>query len=80
MILKLSLNYKDDTGDAGKKGLKERIKETKQIAKEKARAEELDAQAQKVIDDAEIEAAKIKKDARDAADKLLQMEIKKQMI
>jgi len=63
---KITLNYKDDAGDA-QQGLKEELKKK---ADAEARAE-VEARAQKVIDDAEAEAAKIKKDAREAADKLI---------
>ena len=63
---KITLNYKDDTGDA-QKGLKDELKKK---ADAEVRAE-VEARAQKVIDDAEIEAAKIKKEAREAADKLI---------
>ncbi|MBU8893767.1 MAG: AsmA family protein [Bacteroidales bacterium] len=63
---KVTLNYKDDTGDT-EKSLKTQLK--KQADKEARK--EVEARAQKVIDDAEKEAAKIKKEARVSADKVL---------
>lgn len=63
---KITLNYKDDSGDA-KESLKEELKKK---ASDEAK-KELEAEAQKLIDDAEKEAAKIKKEAREQADKLL---------
>lgn len=59
---KITLNYKEGTGDS-KKNVKEEV-----VKKGK---DELEAEAQKIIDDAEKEAAKIKKEAREAADKIL---------
>lgn len=63
---KVSLNYKDDSGDTDQ-GIKEQLKDK---AEDEARAE-LEAQAQKVVDDAEAEAEKLKKEAREQADKIL---------
>ncbi|MCK5028520.1 MAG: AsmA family protein [Bacteroidales bacterium] len=63
---KITLNYKDDSGDA-EKGLKEELKKKADAEARK----EIEARAQKVIDDAEKEAAKIKKEAREAADKII---------
>jgi vacuolar-type H+-ATPase subunit H len=63
---KISFDFKDDTADA-EQSLKN---EMKKKAEDEAR-KELEAEAQKIIDDAEKEAAKMKKEARVQADKLL---------
>lgn len=63
---KISFNMKDDSGDA-EASLKEGLKKK---AEDEAR-KELEAEAQKIIDDAEKEAAKLKKEAREQADELL---------
>ena len=68
---KITLNYKEDSGDK-KESVKETAKQkAKEVIKEKG-GEELEAKAQKIISDAEAESAKIKKDAREAADKVLE--------
>ena len=68
---KITLNYKEDSGDK-KESVKETAKQkAKEVIKEKG-GEELEARAQKIISDAEAESAKIKKDAREAADKVLE--------
>ncbi len=65
---KISLSDKKvDSGDSGTS--------TKEVVKKKVVDEgkkELEAEAQKLIDDAEVEAAKIKKEAREQADKILE--------
>lgn len=67
---KVSLG-KGTSADDGKKSTKKEIIDTgKELVKEKA-GDEIAAQAQKIIDDAEKEAAKIKRDARVAADEVL---------
>ena len=67
---KITLNYKDDTGDA-EQSLKDELKKKAKEELEKEARKELEVQAQKVIDDAEKEAAKLKREARVAADKTL---------
>ena len=67
---KITLNYKDDSGDA-EQSLKDELKKKAKEELEKEGRKELEAKAQKVIDDAEREAANIKKEARVAADKAL---------
>jgi len=64
---KISLNYKDDSGDA-EANLKEELKKK---AVDEAK-KELEAEAQKIIDDAEKEAVKLKQEARVQAKKLLE--------
>jgi cell division septum initiation protein DivIVA len=66
----ITLNYKDDTGDA-EESLKEELKKKAKEELEKEGRKELEAQAQKIIDDAEKESAKLKREAREQADKLL---------
>jgi len=67
---KISLG-KGKSADKGTKSTKEQLIETgKEVIKEKA-GEELAAQAQKIIDDAEKEAAKLKEEAQVEADKVL---------
>ena len=67
---KITLNFKDDTGDA-EQSLKDELKKKAKEELEKEARKELEARAKKVIDDAEKEAAKIKREARVAADKVL---------
>ena len=67
---KITLNYKDDTGDA-EQSLKDELKKKAKEELEKEAGKELEARAQKVIDDAEKESAKLKREARVAADKTL---------
>ncbi len=67
---KITLNYKEGTGDS-KKNVKEEIKEKVKEEVVKKGKDELEAEAQKIMDDAEKEAAKIKKEARETADKIL---------
>ncbi|NOQ26331.1 MAG: AsmA family protein [Bacteroidales bacterium] len=68
---KITLNYKDDTGDA-EESLKDELKKQAKEEIENKGREELEAEAQKIVDDAEKEAAKIKREAREQADKLLE--------
>lgn len=68
---KISLNYKD-SGTDSKKSVKETVKEKAKEEIKKRGGEELEAKAQKIIDDAEAEAAKVKEEARIAADKVLE--------
>ena len=63
---KISFNFKDDSGDA-EQSLKNELKKK---ADDEAR-KELEAEAQKIIDDAEKEAAKLKKEARVQSDEIL---------
>lgn len=67
---KVSLGKGTNADQSKKTTKKELIDSGKEMVKEKA-GEELAVQAQKIVEDAEKEAAKIKKDARVAADKVL---------
>lgn len=68
---KITLNYKDDTGDA-EESLKDELKNKAKEEIENKGKEELEAEAKKIVDDAEKEAAKIKREAQEQADKLLE--------
>lgn len=68
---KITLNYKDDTGDA-EESLKDELKNKAKEEIENKGREELEAEAKKIVDDAEKEAAKIKREAQEQADKLLE--------
>lgn len=68
---KITLNYKKDEGAKKETGIKEELKEKVKQEIEKEGREELKAQADKIVTDAEEEAAQIKKEARVSADKVL---------
>ena len=67
---KITLNFKDDTGDA-EQSLKDELKKKAKEELENEARKELEARAQKIIDDAEKESAKLKREARVASDKAL---------